>query len=163
MGGVAVDMQGRAVDNNGDVVPGLYAVGELNGSVGINGQHGMDGMFLGPAVVTGRVAGQTISAAHARSQTSLASRATRMADDMPDAGQWTPSLTQNELQALLATGRDGYWHFQMSHEMVVERQYECTDCHSAEMPFFPVNNRASKLAQIEACTTCHGRRFPGEL
>jgi len=163
MGGVAVDMQGRALDNNGDVVPGLYAVGELTGSVGINGQHGMDGMFLGPAVVTGRVAGQTIVEAHVRSRTSLASRATRMADEMPDASRWESTLTQNELETLLATGRDGYWHFEMSHEMVLERQYDCTNCHSAEMPFFPVNNRASKQAQIAVCSTCHGRRFPGEL
>ena len=33
----------------------MYAVGELNGSVGINGKHGLDGMFLGPAILTGRI------------------------------------------------------------------------------------------------------------
>ena len=61
MGGVAVDMQARALNGSGDVVPGLYAAGELTGSVGINGTHGMDGMFLGPALVTGRIAGRTIT------------------------------------------------------------------------------------------------------
>ena len=58
MGGVAIDMQARALNEAGDVVPGLYAVGELTGSVGINGNHGMDGMFLGPALITGRIAGR---------------------------------------------------------------------------------------------------------
>ena len=56
MGGVVIDTGGRALDDNGEVVPGLFAVGELSGSVGINGKHEMDGMFLGPAVITGRVA-----------------------------------------------------------------------------------------------------------
>ncbi len=58
---------------------------------------------------------------------------------------------------LRAMPRDGYWHFERSHELVLERQYQCTDCHSAEVPFFPVNNRTSKLAQAELCSTCHGR------
>ena len=53
MGGVAVDMQARALNAAGEVVPGLYAAGELTGSVGINGTHGMDGMFLGPSLLTG--------------------------------------------------------------------------------------------------------------
>ncbi|MFQ6004821.1 MAG: FAD-binding protein, partial [Woeseia sp.] len=65
MGGVAVDRQARALDERGQVIQGLYAVGELNGSVGINGKHGLDGMFLGPAILTGRLAGQSIAAAAA--------------------------------------------------------------------------------------------------
>ena len=63
MGGVAIDMQARVLNREGQVVPGLYASGELTGSVGINGSHGMDGMFLGPAIVTGRLAGRAIAAA----------------------------------------------------------------------------------------------------
>ena len=64
MGGIAIDTKGRALNEAGEVVSGLYAVGEANGSAGINGKHGMDGMFLGPSVVTGRVAGQTLSLIH---------------------------------------------------------------------------------------------------
>jgi len=157
MGGVTIDMEGRALDDNGDVIPGLYAIGELTGSVGINGKHGMDGMFLGPAVITGRVAGRTIAAAHANRDGTLALQAPAPEDPMPAPGSWEPSLTATELEALLATPRDGYWHFERSHELVLERQYQCTDCHSAEVPFFPVNNRISKLAQAELCSTCHGR------
>jgi len=157
MGGVTIDMQGRALNDHGDVIPGLYAIGELTGSVGINGKHGMDGMFLGPAVLTGRIAGRTIVAAHANRDGALELRAPAAEDSMPAPGDWEPSLTATELEALLATPRDGYWHFERSHELVLERQYQCTDCHSAEVPFFPVNNRTSKLAQAELCSTCHGR------
>jgi succinate dehydrogenase/fumarate reductase flavoprotein subunit len=157
MGGVTIDMQGRALNDHGDVIPGLYAIGELTGSVGINGKHGMDGMFLGPAVLTGRIAGRTIAAAHANRDGMLELRAPVAEDSMPAPGDWEPSLTATELEALLATPRNGYWHFERSHELVLERQYQCTDCHSAEVPFFLVNNRASKLAQAELCSTCHGR------
>jgi predicted oxidoreductase len=158
MGGVVVDARGRALNDSGEVVAGLYAVGEVNGSVGINGKHGMDGMFLGPAVITGRVAGQTIAAAHANRDTSIAILPSIAEDAMPDSSTWTASLGTTELEALLTTSRDGYWHFETSHAMVLERQYECTQCHSGDMPFVPINNRTSKSAQIEVCTTCHGRR-----
>lgn len=155
MGGVAIDMQGRALNDEGQVLPGLYAAGEINGSVGINGKHGMDGMFLGPALLTGRLAGMTIAAEHAAETEALATTPPLPEDPLPDAATWQASLTAVELQSLLASPRDGYWHFEMSHNLVVEREYECTLCHSAKMPFFPLNNLESKLAQTQVCTNCH--------
>lgn len=155
MGGVAIDMQGRALNDEGRVLPGLYAAGEINGSVGINGKHGMDGMFLGPALLTGRLAGMTIAAEHAAETEALATTPPLPEDPLPDAATWQASLTAVELQSLLASPRDGYWHFEMSHNLVVEREYECTLCHSAQMPFFPLNNLESKLAQTQVCTNCH--------
>ncbi len=157
MGGVVIDADGRALDDSGNVVPGLYAIGEVTGSAGINGKHGMDGMFLGPAVITGRVAGRTIAAAHANRDETMGIRTPAAEEPLPDSGSWEPTLTVDELETLLATSREGYWHFETSHEMVLERQYECTQCHSAEVPFFPVNNRTSKSAQAELCSNCHGR------
>ncbi len=155
MGGVAIDMQGRALNDEGRVLPGLYAAGEINGSVGINGKHGMDGMFLGPALLTGRLAGMTIAAEHAAETEALATTPPLPEDPLPDAATWQASLTAVELQSLLASPRDGYWHFEMSHNLVVEREYECTLCHSAQTPFFPLNNLESKLAQTQVCTNCH--------
>ena len=155
MGGVAIDMQGRALNDEGQVLPGLYAAGEINGSVGINGKHGMDGMFLGPALLTGRLAGMTIAAEHAAETEAVATTPSLPEDPLPDAATWQASLTAVELQSLLASPRDGYWHFEMSHNLVAEREYECTLCHSAKMPFFPLNNLESKLAQTQVCTNCH--------
>jgi predicted oxidoreductase len=159
MGGVVIDADGRALDDSGNVVPGLYAIGEVTGSAGINGKHGMDGMFLGPAVITGRVAGRTIAAAHATRNTTTRIRTPAAEHPLPDPNSWVPTLTADELETLLTTPREGYWHFEISHEMVLERQYECTQCHSAEVPFFPVDNRTSKSAQVELCSNCHGRQF----
>lgn len=157
MGGVAIDMQARALTAAGEVVPGLYAVGELTGSVGINGTHGMDGMFLGPALVTGRVAGGTIADAHTSSENTPDISTRPPEQSLPDAVNWSPSLTVEDLKSLLETEREGYWHFQVSHELVLEWQYECTLCHSAQVPFYPVNSTQSKLAQSQVCGNCHGR------
>ena len=157
MGGVAIDMQARALTAAGEVVLGLYAVGELTGSVGINGTHGMDGMFLGPALVTGRVAGRTIADAHISSENALDISTKPPEQSLPDAVNWSASLTAEDLKSLLATEREGYWHFQVSHELALEWQYECTLCHSAQVPFYPVNNTQSKLAQSQVCGNCHGR------
>ena len=157
MGGVAIDMQARALNDSGEVVPGLYAVGELTGSVGINGTHGMDGMFLGPALVTGRIAGRTIadtvSAGISRQPIAVVSLPAPMAD----AGSWEPALTADDLQGLVALERDGYWHFEISHELALERGYECVLCHSAQVPFAPLDNRQGRLAQSQVCGNCHGR------
>lgn len=153
MGGVAVDIATRALNSSGKRIPGLYAVGELTGSVGINGKHGMDGMFLGPALLTGRVAGRAIVAAHVSSKGNLAITARSPA--LGELGNWKGATSADELESLLAETRAGYWHFEISHALVLERQYDCTLCHSAQVPFQPVNNRQVKLAQSQLCAHCH--------
>jgi len=152
MGGVAIDGQARALDTSGRVLPGLFAVGEVNGSLGINGKHGLDGMFLGPAIISGRLAAQSIVAATA---TQAKVPEIPPAAHTRDVGDWQATLTSKDLEALLSIPRDGYWHFQVSHQLVLERNYECTSCHSAQLPFSSVSDRASRLLQTEVCTTCH--------
>jgi predicted oxidoreductase len=152
MGGVAVDRQARALDGKGQVIPGLYAVGELNGSVGINGKHGLDGMFLGPAVLTGRLAGRSIAAEYPEA---LPAAGSELSLQSVEPGAWHGALNATTLEAMLAVPRDGYWHFQMSHRLVLERNYPCTLCHSAQLPFAPVTDRASLMAQTQVCSNCH--------
>ena len=157
MGGVAVDRQARALNDAGEVVTGLHAVGELTGSVGINGTHGMDGMFLGPALITGRIAGRTIAQAVSADESREPAALHPQPAPVSDSGAWEPALTAEDLKALLALERDGYWHFGISHELALERGYECVLCHSAQVPFAAVNDRQSLLAQSQVCGNCHGR------
>lgn len=152
MGGVAIDRWARALDHRGQVIPGLYAVGELNGSLGINGKHGLDGMFLGPAILTGRLAGQSIAAASVGGRTT---RASALSVAPPDTSTWQAEFSTEDLESLLAEARDGYWHFQASHHLVLERGYLCARCHSAQLPYSPLNDRASRLLQTRVCTNCH--------
>ncbi len=62
-GGVDVDLQGRVLDSEGKVLPGVYAAGELTGMLGgsIVGEYGFTGS-LTAVVLGGRVAGQYAAA-----------------------------------------------------------------------------------------------------
>jgi len=161
-GGISIDLATRALDAGGQPVPGLYAAGEVNGSAGMTGLHGLDGMFTGPAILTGRVAGRSVvsdlaaagnwtASPFARDQDMSVDASSSGADDRspvadPDA---------SDLAAVLATSRDGYWHFERVHELVVERDYPCSQCHSERVPFAPAATREQKLAQSVTCDACH--------
>ena len=67
MGGVLTDHSCRVVDSQNRPIPRLYAAGELSGFAGINGTSALEGTFLGPCVVTGRMAART-AVADARKQ-----------------------------------------------------------------------------------------------
>lgn len=156
MGGIAIDTQARALDKSGKVLPGLYAVGELNGSLGINGKHGLDGMFLGPAILSGRLAGQSIVAASRVTKApEILSNEHLSTGELRHAGDWQATMTTTDLEVALSQSRDGYWHFQVSHQLVLERGYACTGCHSADLPFAAIGDRESRLIQSALCTRCH--------
>ncbi len=153
MGGVVIDKSARVLDAGGRVIPGLYAVGELTGMVGINGRHGLDGTFLGPSIITGRIAGRAVAAAQNANPEGAPSR--EAVETPAGDGVWQASLTAADLASLLARPRPGFWHFETSHAVVLERQYDCVMCHSARLPFEMPKDRGTTLAQTEVCTNCH--------
>jgi flavocytochrome c len=59
LGGVKTDLQCRVLNKHFEMIPGLYASGEVAGMAGghINGKAALEGTMLGPALVSGRVAG----------------------------------------------------------------------------------------------------------
>jgi len=59
LGGVRTDLECRVLDQNGAVIPGLFAAGELAGMAGgcINGRAALEGTMFGPCLYSGRVAG----------------------------------------------------------------------------------------------------------
>jgi predicted oxidoreductase len=63
LGGIQTDLQCRVLRaDDGQPIPGLYAVGEAAGfgGGGIHGKGSLEGTFLGSCVLTGRVAGRNI-------------------------------------------------------------------------------------------------------
>jgi succinate dehydrogenase/fumarate reductase flavoprotein subunit len=58
-GGVKTDIRCRVLNRYFELIPGLYAAGEVAGMAGghINGKAGLEGTMLGPAIFSGRVAG----------------------------------------------------------------------------------------------------------
>jgi fumarate reductase flavoprotein subunit len=60
MGGVRIDTLARAIDEAGDVIPGLYAAGEVTG--GIHGGNRLGGNAIADTIVFGRIAGKSVAA-----------------------------------------------------------------------------------------------------
>jgi len=60
LGGLHSDAQGRVLTLAGDVLPGLYAAGEVCGfgGGGYHGYNALEGTFLGGCLYSGRLAGQ---------------------------------------------------------------------------------------------------------
>ena len=57
MGGVRINVNAQVLDENGNVIPGLYAAGEVTG--GIHGSNRLGGNALTDTVVFGRIAGES--------------------------------------------------------------------------------------------------------
>jgi len=142
MGGVAIDRRCRVLDRKQQPIPGLYAVGELTGLAGINGKAALEGTFLGPCIVTGRVAARSILGI----RRSTAARLPRSDNQCVDC---------HDVPDLLATPRTGYWHFEQSHRIVLERGTVCLQCHAELAPYREADHRMNPQALTATCVRCH--------
>jgi hypothetical protein len=63
LGGARTNLSSECVDGRGDVLPGLYAVGETAGfgGGGIHGRRSLEGTFLGTSILTARSAAYHIA------------------------------------------------------------------------------------------------------
>ncbi|MFZ0042996.1 MAG: FAD-binding dehydrogenase [Solirubrobacteraceae bacterium] len=63
LGGVQTDLSGRALGDDGEPVPGLWAAGEVAGfgGGGMHGYRSLEGTFLGGCLFSGRVAGRALA------------------------------------------------------------------------------------------------------
>ncbi|MDK8790161.1 FAD-binding dehydrogenase [Corynebacterium sp. MSK039] len=62
LGGIETDLAGRCLTNDGEVLPGLYAVGEVAGfgGGGMHGQNALEGTFLGGCIHSGKRVGEQL-------------------------------------------------------------------------------------------------------
>ena len=161
MGGVAIDTHAQVLDKQRKPIPGLYAGGEITGSAGINGMAGLDGTFTGPSILVGRVAGQSAAAQIIGNKGSRARVAPQLVGPPPPpasaapATGWFPTMNAAQLQELVKTSRDGYWHFEQVHRSVLRRELPCNECHSALAPQAPARDVATMRALTEVCDQCH--------
>lgn len=59
MGGIAINSNAEVLDENGAVIPGLYAAGEVTG--GVHGSNRLGGNAVADIIVFGRIAGEQAS------------------------------------------------------------------------------------------------------
>lgn len=158
MGGVSADLSCRVLDRSGHPIPGLYAVGELTGFGRLNGKAGLEGTFLGPAMLTGRVGGRTVLADLKR-QIHEASPGTAESGPRTSGGGATVEddvcLQCHPLAKLVATPRPGFDHFERAHGIVLERKLPCEKCHSEFVPIRMDSHKIDRLAQTDNCESCH--------
>lgn len=64
LGGVHTDLEGRTLRADGEVLPGLWAVGEAAGfgGGGVHGHRALEGTFLGGCLFSGRTVGRALGA-----------------------------------------------------------------------------------------------------
>lgn len=61
MGGIHIDLQGRALDEHGSPIKGLYAAGEASGFGGMSGQRSLEGTFLSGSIITAKAAVKSLT------------------------------------------------------------------------------------------------------
>jgi fumarate reductase flavoprotein subunit len=59
MGGVKINTEAEVIGTDGNVIPGLYAAGEVTG--GVHGGNRLGGNAVADFVVFGRIAGENAS------------------------------------------------------------------------------------------------------
>jgi uncharacterized protein len=142
MGGIAIDLNCCVLDSRQQPIPGLFAVGELTGLAGINGQAAIEGTFLGPCIITGRRAARSILADLKRPAAVTPTSSSRCTDchDVPN---------------LLATPRPGFWHFEQVHTVTLKRAIDCRNCHGELTPYDEARHRIHPPSLAASCVQCH--------
>jgi succinate dehydrogenase/fumarate reductase flavoprotein subunit len=151
MGGISIDHEARVLNTHTKVIPGLYAAGEVTGEANINGKQALEGTFLGPAIITGRMAART-----ALNDFSIHGDVPPVANIVISSSPTNaPCLRCHQIQSTIDKPRSGYWHFERVHKIVVETQRECAQCHSGMGEPATPQHRINPLIQANSCTVCH--------
>jgi flavocytochrome c len=142
MGGVAIDLGCRVLNKDRQPISGLFAVGELTGLAGINGKAALEGTFLGPCIITGQVAARTILG-------------TRPEPASPLPAEPSSCTDCHDVEALVKEPRPGFWHFEQSHRIVLDRKQNCLLCHADLAPYDEASHRIDATKLTSSCVGCH--------
>jgi uncharacterized protein len=154
MGGISIDLGAHVLDRQSHPIPGLYAAGEATGEAGINGKRALEGTFLGPAVITSRVAARSVV-----KDFSLSNLPSLPFADTANSAAPRPTDVScsscHSLATLIGKPRTGYWHFERVHKIVLETHRECSQCHSGMGEPWTPQHRINPLIQASSCSVCH--------
>ncbi|MFO0425185.1 MAG: FAD-dependent oxidoreductase [Planctomyces sp.] len=156
MGGVAIDLQARVVNSKDQPIPGLYAVGELAGLAGINGKAALEGTFLGPCILTGRIAARSVLKELRQSTAENAaaeSSATLSETGASSSGQ--SCLDCHSMDRLEEEPEPGFRHFSQVHRAAMQRGFDCRQCHSELAPWREEAHRIDHRSLTSSCIHCH--------
>ena len=124
------------------IVPEQWRPDALTGLAGINGKAALEGTFLGPCIVTGRVAARSILGSPDKSTP-------------PAATSHERCISCHDVATLIEETRPGFWHFEQSHTRVLERKINCLQCHAELAPYDEVHHTMNQHALARTCASCH--------
>ena len=148
LGGLRIDHQCRVLNDASAPIPGLYAVGEVTGFGGINGSAGLEGTFIGPSLLQGRMVGELLSAGRSM----LAPQDRKPVERVSGLAACTNC---HSVQRLAEGKRRGFEHSALAHTVVKARNFACETCHGEMVPYQAKVHRTDPLAQSQACAVCH--------
>jgi len=155
MGGIAIDTQCRVLDRARSPITGLYAVGEVAGFGGLNGRAGLEGTFLGPAILQGRIAGRAV-AVERKPAEAEAEQTSSYTTAAPTQGNQDKACSAcHDMKEMLAQDRPGYYHFQKVHRKLEGRKIDCIGCHAEMNPFQWAKHHIDRKSQVGICAACH--------
>jgi flavocytochrome c len=155
MGGVAIDTACRVLDAVGDPIAGLFAVGEVAGFGGLNGRAGLEGTFLGPAILQGRIAGRSLAVERKPPQVGTDDGGHYTTAAPTQGNQSKDCNSCHDMKELLSQDRPGYYHFQKVHRKLEGRKIDCVGCHAEMSPFQAAKHHIDREAQVNICAACH--------
>jgi succinate dehydrogenase/fumarate reductase flavoprotein subunit len=155
MGGISIDHQARVLNTQAKAISGLYAAGEATGEANINGKQALEGTFLGPAIITGRMAARTALKDFSIHGAAVVIVGPNVGPVIAHPTDSTSCLSCHQLQSTIGKARSGYWHFERVHKIVLESHRECTQCHSGMGEPATPQHRINPLIQANSCTVCH--------
>jgi len=157
MGGLSIDLSARVLDGNGVPISGLYAGGEVTGLAGINGKAGLEGTFLGPSLLTGRVAGRAFSEEIASQPVAILLEKNHQVLTANNSDKVSLGCKKcHALESLVTLKRPGFQHFEFAHTLVLERQMPCQACHGELEPYDSESHFVEPLKFTYSCQFCHG-------
>ena len=116
----------------------------------------MEGTFLGPSILMGRMAAQTVAAAQGkRNATPLLMTELRTTPPAAHPRFATACEGCHDLPKMIAANRQGYWHFEQAHKLVLSRSLNCMGCHAEMTPFRAANHKINRELQTTVCQHCH--------
>jgi succinate dehydrogenase/fumarate reductase flavoprotein subunit len=154
MGGISIDHQARVLNAEASPIPGLFAAGEVTGEANINGKQALEGTFLGPAIITGRMAART-ALADFEIHGQVPPRPNVDRQEVAHAPSNSSCLSCHQLALLIEKPRLGFWHFERVHKIVLETTRECTQCHSGMGEPGTRQHHINPLIQANSCNVCH--------
>jgi succinate dehydrogenase/fumarate reductase flavoprotein subunit len=152
-----VDLSCRVLDQKGEPIKGLYAVGELTGVAGINGRAALEGTMLGPGMFMGRIAAkQAVRRITRELKLPIPEHPTVKVEGTRSNKTETLRAWQEVLRQIIATPRRGYMHFEKAHAVVLARNFDCAKCHTEASPLAVTETQIDRGSMSQACAICHG-------